>query len=133
MLPVLSHDFDFQCHILNIEYVGDIAIPTQVIKYNKCCSRRISQSDCSIYIKTLSFFEVLWIKVSVCSVHSRSGRGETSWKKRSSRREDKQICMFYKLNVGNFLEFLCDLIPLSFGETNNYNLRNRHNISQTTL
>jgi hypothetical protein len=40
--------------------------------------------------------------------------------------------MFYKLNVGSFLEFLCDLIPLSVGETNNYNLRNRHNISKTT-
>jgi len=26
--------------------------------------------------------------------------------------------MFYKLNVGSFLEFLCDLIPLSVGETN---------------
>ena len=40
-------------------------------------------------------------------------------------------CMFYKLNVGNS-EFLCDLIPPSVGETNNYNLRNSHNISQTT-
>ena len=28
--------------------------------------------------------------------------------------------------------FLYDLIPPSVGETNNYNLRNRHNISQTT-
>jgi hypothetical protein len=40
--------------------------------------------------------------------------------------------MFYKLNVGNSSEFLCDLIPPSVGETNNYNLRNSHNISQTT-
>jgi hypothetical protein len=39
--------------------------------------------------------------------------------------------MFYKLNVGNSPEFLCDLIPPSVGETNNYNLRNSH-ISQTT-
>jgi hypothetical protein len=31
--------------------------------------------------------------------------------------------MFYKLNVGNSPEFLCDLIPPSVGETNNYNLR----------
>ena len=28
-----------------------------------------------IFIKPLSFFEVQWIKLSVCSVHSRSGRG----------------------------------------------------------
>jgi hypothetical protein len=40
--------------------------------------------------------------------------------------------MFYELNVGNSPEFLCDLIPPSVGETNNYNLRNSHNISQTT-
>ena len=44
----------------------------------------------------------------------------------------KKLCMFCKLNVGNSPEFLCDLIPPSVGETNNYNLRNRHNISQTT-
>ena len=33
------------------EYVGDITIPTQVIKYNQFFPRRISQSDCSINIK----------------------------------------------------------------------------------
>jgi len=33
------------------EYVGNITIPTQVIKYNQCYSRQISQSDCSIHIK----------------------------------------------------------------------------------
>ena len=43
-----------------------------------------------------------------------------------------KLCVFYKLNVGNSPEFLCDLIPPSVGETNNYNLRNSHNISQTT-
>jgi hypothetical protein len=33
------------------EYVSDVTIPTQVIKYNQCCSRWISRSDCSIHIK----------------------------------------------------------------------------------
>jgi len=33
------------------EYVGDVTIPIQVIMYNQCCSRQISQSDCSIHIK----------------------------------------------------------------------------------
>ena len=33
------------------EYVADVTIPTQVIKYNQCCSSQISQSDCSIHIK----------------------------------------------------------------------------------
>jgi len=30
---------------------GDVTIPTQVIMSNQCCSRQISQSDCSIHIK----------------------------------------------------------------------------------
>ena len=47
---------------------------------------------------------------------------EAGWEKLSTRREVKKLCMFYKLN----------LIPPSVGETNNYNLRNSHNISQTT-
>ena len=33
------------------KYVDDVTIPTQVIKHNQCCSRQISQSDCSIHIK----------------------------------------------------------------------------------
>ena len=57
---------------------------------------------------------------------------ETGCNKLSTRREVKKICMFYILNVASFLEFLCDLIPLSVGETNNYNIRNRHNISKIT-
>jgi hypothetical protein len=58
---------------------------------------------------------------------------EAGWEKLSTRREVTKLCMFYKLNVGNSPEFLCDLIPPSVGETiNNYNLQNSHNISQTT-
>ena len=33
------------------KYVDEVTIPTQVIMYNLCCSRRISLSDCSIHIK----------------------------------------------------------------------------------
>jgi hypothetical protein len=33
------------------EYVDDITILTQVIKYHQIFSIRISQSDCSIHIK----------------------------------------------------------------------------------
>jgi hypothetical protein len=57
---------------------------------------------------------------------------ETCWEKLSTRREVKKLCKFYKSNVCNSPEFLCDLIPPSVGETNSYNLRNSHNISKTT-
>jgi len=33
------------------DYIDDVTIPTQVIKYKQCCARRISQSDCSIHRK----------------------------------------------------------------------------------
>jgi len=33
------------------EYVGDVTIPIQVIKYNQNFSRRTSHSACSIQIK----------------------------------------------------------------------------------
>ena len=44
----------FDLSLLN-DYVGDVTIPIQVIKYNQFFSRRISQSDCSIHIK-LNYF-----------------------------------------------------------------------------
>jgi hypothetical protein len=31
--------------------LGDVTIPTQVIMYNQCCSRRFSQSDYFIHSK----------------------------------------------------------------------------------
>jgi hypothetical protein len=39
------------------EYVGDVTIPTQIIKYNQCFSSQISQSDCSIHIK-LNYYTI---------------------------------------------------------------------------
>ena len=49
LITIISWDY------LNLQlantYVGDVTIPTQVIKYNQCFSRRIDQSACSIYIK----------------------------------------------------------------------------------
>ena len=57
---------------------------------------------------------------------------ETGLEKLSTKREAKQLCMFYKLNVGSSPEFLCDLIPFIVGEANNYNLRNHHYIRQAT-
>jgi hypothetical protein len=38
----------------------DVTIPNQVISYNQCCSRRISQSDCSIHIK-LNYLSITMI------------------------------------------------------------------------
>ena len=58
------------------EYVSDVKIPTQFIKYDQCFSRRISQSDCSIHIKfnyndmNLTSGQFIWllyyIKVKTC-------------------------------------------------------------------
>ena len=49
LITIIS--WDYLNLLLANEYVGDVTIPTQVIKYNQYCSRRIGKSDCSIHIK----------------------------------------------------------------------------------
>jgi hypothetical protein len=49
LITIISWDY-LNLSLAN-EYVGDITILTQVIKYNQFFSRWISQSDCSIQIK----------------------------------------------------------------------------------
>ena len=49
LITIISWDY-LNLSLAN-EYLGDITIQTQVIKYSQCCSRHIIQSDCSIHIK----------------------------------------------------------------------------------
>jgi len=49
LITIIS--WDYLNLLLANEYVSDVTIPTQVIKYNKFLSRQISQSYCSIHIK----------------------------------------------------------------------------------
>ena len=49
LISIMSRDY-LNLSLAN-EYVGDVKISTQVIKYNQFCSRRINQSYCSIHIK----------------------------------------------------------------------------------
>ena len=49
LITIISWDY-LNLSLAN-EYVGDITIPTQVIKYNQFFSMWIIQSDCSIQIK----------------------------------------------------------------------------------
>ena len=71
------------------------------------------------------------------------GGNRREWIQYTGRRVGRNLALGEKLknnvcfinqmtNVGNSVEFLYHLIPPSVGETNNYNLRNRHNICQTT-
>jgi hypothetical protein len=46
------------------------------------------------------------------------------------RREVKNLNLFYKIINNEAPEYLSELIPPTVAESNNYNLRNRHNISQ---
>ena len=56
LITIISWDY-LNLSLAN-EYVGDITIPTYIIRYNQCCSRQISQSDCSIHIK-LKYYLIL--------------------------------------------------------------------------
>ena len=49
LITIISWDY-LNWSLVN-EYVGNLMIPIQVIKYVQCCSRQISQSGCSIDIK----------------------------------------------------------------------------------
>ena len=50
------------------EYVGDVTlpIPIKVIKYNRCCSTWISQSDCNIHIKLNYLIVFRHIALFIC-------------------------------------------------------------------
>ena len=57
---------------------------------------------------------------------------ETGREKLTVRREVKKLNLFYKIINNEAREYLSELIPPTVAESNNYNLRNRHNISQTS-
>ena len=56
LITIISWGY-FNLSVAN-EYVGNIKIPTQIIKYNQCCSRQISKSYYSIHIK-LNYIELM--------------------------------------------------------------------------
>ena len=49
---------------------------------------------------------------------------ETGWEKLSVRREKRKLSLFYGIVSGQSPDYLQDLIPITVGQTNNYNLRN---------
>jgi hypothetical protein len=58
LITIISWDY-LNLSLAN-EYVGDVIIPTQVIKHNQNFSKRISQSDCNIHFK-LNYFILQFI------------------------------------------------------------------------
>ena len=65
LITIISWGY-FNLSLAN-EYVGDVTIPTQDIKYNQFFSRQISQSDCSIHIK----LNYLFINLPGCTTRCR--------------------------------------------------------------
>jgi hypothetical protein len=55
---------------------------------------------------------------------------ETGWEKLKTRREERKLVLFYKIVSGQVPDYLTELVPPTVADTNNYNLRNRLNISQ---
>ena len=66
LITIISWDY-VNLSLAN-EYVGHVTISTQVIKYNRCCSKLISQSDCSIHIK-LNYYVLCMSKNIVVVFH----------------------------------------------------------------
>ena len=68
LVTIISWDY---LHLsLANEYVGDVTIPTQIIKYNQCYCRWISQLDCSIHMKMIirEYVFVSFVKIHSLSV-----------------------------------------------------------------
>jgi hypothetical protein len=42
----------------------------------------------------------------------------------SARREQRKLSLFYDIVSGQSPDYLQDLLPITVGQTNNYNLRN---------
>jgi hypothetical protein len=61
LIRIISWDY-FNLSLAN-EYVGDVTIPTQNIKYSQLFPRQIRQSNCSIHIK----LNYLFIKLPGCT------------------------------------------------------------------
>ena len=57
------------------EYISDVTIPIRVIKYNQCCSRWISQLDCSINIKLFTFIVTFRNFSATCFMLTMGGGG----------------------------------------------------------
>jgi hypothetical protein len=55
---------------------------------------------------------------------------ESGWERLTVRREVKQLNLFHNIINNEAPEYLSELIPSTVVESNSYNLRNRHNISQ---
>ena len=55
---------------------------------------------------------------------------ETGWGKLKTRREVRKLVLFNEIVNGQVPYYLTELVPPTVADTNNYNLRNRLNISQ---
>ena len=54
---------------------------------------------------------------------------ETGWEQLSARREKRNLSLFYDIVSGQSPDYLQDLLPITVGQTNNYNLRNSKNFT----
>jgi hypothetical protein len=102
LITIIS--WDYLNLSLGNEYVDDVTIPTMVIKYNKCCSRGISQSDCSIHIK-LNYIMICAVitQLSNVKVFYRPNKYIIDCLAIVYYREIMKICRFHEIPVLYFM------------------------------
>jgi hypothetical protein len=102
-----------------LEFVaGDVTIPTQVIKYNQCCSRQISQSDYSISQNVGQDFLVLdfFHGRKILKVDGSDGRDPQNREKNAPA--GRFTCMYRHDRVKNWaLIISCYVLTLFFIQT----------------
>jgi hypothetical protein len=90
------------------------------IKYILTDSERLEQFE----LKAARILTGLTSCASLLSIYK-----ETGWEKLSVRREKRKLSLLYDIVSGQSPDYLQDVLPITVGQTNNYNLRNSRNFT----
>ena len=98
-----------------LEYAGEV--------WDNCTpadSERLEkiQLEAARIVTRLTFY------ASILSIYK-----DTGWDKLSVRPEKSKLSLFYDIVSGQSPDYLQDLVPITVGQTNNYNLRNSKNFT----
>ena len=90
------------------------------IKYILADSERLEKFE----LESVRILTGLTSYASLLSIYK-----ETGWEKLSARREKRKLSLLYDIVSGQSPDYLQDLLPITVGQTNNYNLRNSRNFT----
>ena len=88
------------------------------------CTLADSEQLVKIQLEATRIVTGLTSYASILSIYK-----ETGWEKLSVRHEKRKLSLFYDIVSGQSPDYLQDLLPITVGQINNYNLRNSKNFT----